>query len=234
MSIQLDYEIGNDEYMSGIHDVLLSAPNINMLTQKIYSKVRSDGDPSDIKVVRSVVARELSRYVQTINDVATVGEYEQTIDQANTIFVKRFPLSLVRKYVDVNDSHQSTAANKFNRAPHADLDLEYDKNEHMRVDWNPIRELRAGKLTRMETVEDIKNIDAWSDGAVSIDDKSRRKPMKGINNPYIIGAHRRYYDKDVASGFRTVREIGPTKNRGYNMEAIYSTVGNNKTIDWEC
>jgi len=231
-----DYETGynsykNLYYITGVRERLLSMDNIDNLTQRIYTKVRSEGDVVDIRIVRNIVAKQLIKYVNSIPDYASRDQYSLVIDNANDVFVRKFPTSLVNKYVDINDEHQSTDVT-INNTKHD----EFYKNEHMRLDWNPMRVPRNGKYTSIETPDDIRNIDAWSPNAINVDDRTRRTNtgVKGLNNPYIVGAHKRHYERDITEGFRTVRELEPTKNRGYNNHFLYSTIGSNNLPNWEC
>lgn len=83
-------------------------------------------------------------------------------------------------------------------------------------DVNVIRDPIYGKKHDQLYTEDIRNLDVWDNNDIYVDDRSTRRTWgnKGLNNPHIIGAHRRHYERDIDEGLQA-HEKGPTRTRGY-------------------
>lgn len=65
-------------------------------------------------------------------------------------------------------------------------------------------------------VEDYRCADLWSDQAETYVDKSikQRTRLRGLNNPHILGSHKRHYEHDISETL-TAHEVGPTRPHGY-------------------
>lgn len=89
-------------------------------------------------------------------------------------------------------------------------------------DHNPMIEKINGKLFADFSPEDYGRLDVWQADPIYADKYNTRKHRgnKGMNNPHIIGAHKRHY-ANTDDGLRD-HEKGPSRTHGYNMSSIYS------------
>ncbi len=97
-------------------------------------------------------------------------------------------------------------------------------------DINVIRAKPFGKKISNMQAEDFKYADVWEEHPVYVDDYNQRRTHgnKGINQPHIVGAHKRHYEMDNSEGL-SLHEKGPDRTWGYNNKELYSTTGN---YDW--
>ena len=193
------------DYVSCIREEALSNQNLKDVAQQLRAKM--NGTPYDVPSIVKIIKPDFKKHVKKFDDYSSAGEYLETIEYINRSFINSYNVSNINMF----------------------------KETERTSDWNPFKEVRNGKLPRYETVDDIRNIDAWSDNTLMIDGRmSRRgKGVKGLNNPHLVGAHKRHYERDITNELGRSREIGPMVNYGYNQKKIYDTIINNDLYDWE-
>ncbi len=89
---------------------------------------------------------------------------------------------------------------------------------HNKVTANPMRDKIYGKKMSEYMPEDYRNMDVWSSGQQFTNASHQKTKMRGINNPHIIGAHRRHYD-NTDEGIRHYEQQSLVPKR-YNMSEL--------------
>jgi hypothetical protein len=146
----------------------------------------------------SKIINKMQIYIHAFNgDSSVSNNMIETLDYHNKQFTKKYMLPLLVQYNFKSD-------NVFKIKP-------------------------FGKYIKNYYVDDIRNIDAWEPHTTEQDNYHRRTntSKNGLNNPHIIGAHKRRYEQDISETLRT-HEKGVSRISGYNMEDVYATIGNKK------
>lgn len=200
-----DVSLSND-------DLFLDPINIQFVTERIVALRKQYGTAKKmpIKLLTLEVEAQMREWVNLhrLADSSVSGNQVETLDYYNKDFVKEMhPLYSVGYIPRTGD---------------------------LTPDVNVMRLKQYGKREEDMYVDDIRNLDVWTEDAVYLDDYNTRKTWgnKGINQPHIVGVHKRTYDRVSTDGLSTNGEKGPERNRGYNNDALYATIGNSDASLW--
>ena len=183
-----------------ISELFLDSDNIKLVVANI-STLQRRYDIHHSADLANKIANKMRWYISSSNIESSVSNnILETIDYHNKQFTKKYMLSL-----QVRNNFKSD--NVFKIKP-------------------------FGKYVKNYYADDIRNVDVWEPHAIMQDNYHIRKGTgkKGLNNPHIIGAHKRRYEQDISEALRT-HEKGISRISGYDMEDVYATIRTKKYDD---
>lgn len=185
-------------------DVLfIEEENIKFVARNIHNLKRRHGTTQSAEETLSEVTSRMKQFIEDHDmsrDSSIIGNQLESLDYFNKYFTRTMDPG---------------------RGPYL------HRVGDMQPDDNPFRAKPFGKKIEHFQVEDYRNADVWEPNHVFQDSYATRQHsgMSGMNNPHIIGAHRRHYDRNNSEGL-SIHEKGSDRTWGYDMVDLYDATGN--------